>query len=289
MLIMNTKIAIVTDSTAACTEEMIGNVPIISVPLDVVWGDRPLRDGVDISAGGFYEEIKLAEIMPTTSQPSLSSFQEAYRNLINNGYEILSMHISEGISGTINSARQAAALLDAQDKVVVIDSLVTAMVLKMQILEAAKAINNGATLKECAALVQDMRNRCGVFFTVETLDYLERGGRMTRMQAFAGNLLQIHPILTFVDGKIVSIQKVRTYKGALSALKKLFFEGVEGKTIRNISATYTDNQAFVEEFVAEIIAELGIERPEDAFVDQLTPVIGTHTGPGCIGLAYLVE
>ncbi|MCD4751936.1 MAG: DegV family protein [Anaerolineaceae bacterium] len=215
------KIAIVTDSTAACTNEMIGNVPIISVPLDVVWGQHPLRDGVDISAGDFYEEMKLAEVMPTTSQPSPSAFQEAYRNLINNGYEVLSMHISEGISGTINSARHAAALLDAQDKVVVVDSLVTAMVLKMQILEAAKAVNNGATLKECAAFVQDMRNRCGVFFTVETLDYLERGGRMTRGGAFVGNLLQIRPILTFVDGKIVSIQKARTYKGAVKLPKTL--------------------------------------------------------------------
>ena len=172
-----TKIAIVTDSTAACTAEMIGNVPVISVPLDVVWGERTLQDGVDITAEEFYEEIKHAVVMPTTSQPSPSAFQEAYRNLLDNGYQVISMHISEGISGTINSARQAVQLLGVDEtKVVIVDSFVTAMVLKMQILEAAKAANAGAALDECVAAVKDARERCGVLFTVKTLDYLVRGG-----------------------------------------------------------------------------------------------------------------
>ena len=200
------------------------------------------------------------------------------------------MHISEGISGTINSARTAIQLLNASESdIVILDSYVTAMVLKMQILEAAKAANGGASFEECVAVVKDARERCGVLFTVKTLDFLERGGRLTRMQALAGNLLQLRPILTFEEGKIVSIEKVRTYKGALKSVKQRFFNAMEGKTLRNICATYTDNEEFVNQFMDEILAESGIERPADAFVDPLTPVVGTHTGPGCVGLGFMWE
>ncbi|NSW54047.1 MAG: DegV family protein [Anaerolineae bacterium] len=283
------KIAIVTDSTAACFMQAIGSVPLISVPLDVVWDGRTYRDGVDISAAQFYEQIKTARVMPTTSQPSPAAFQEAYQRLLDDGYQVLSMHISEGISGTVNSARQAKQLLGENAPIAILDSYVTAMVLKMQILEAAEAANQGASFAECVQLVESVRQRCGVYFTVSTLDYLERGGRMTKVQAFAGNLLQIRPILTFIDGKIHAIHKARTFNGALKSLKEHFHAAVAGRTIRNISATYTDNQAFVESFVAEVLEELKIERPAKAFVDPLTPVIGTHTGPGCVGLAYLLE
>jgi DegV family protein with EDD domain len=128
-----------------------------------------------------------------------------------------------------------------------------------------------------------------VYFTVQTLEFLERGGRMSRMQALAGNLLQIRPILTFVDGKITSIEKARTFRGALKSLRQYCINGAKGKQVRNIVATYTDNQEFVTQFLDELIREMGIEKPAKSFVDPLTPVIGTHTGPGCVGLAFLLE
>ena len=283
------KIAIVTDSTAAFPSAVLGEVPVVSVPLDVVWGSRTLRDGIDISPAAFYDEIKTATVMPTTSQPSPSAFLEAYQSLLDQGYEIISMHISEGISGTINSARQAKAMISDTAPITIHDSSVTAMVLKMQILEVLEAIQNGATLAQCQQAAEHARACCGVYFTVNTLDYLERGGRLSRMQAFAGNLLQLRPILTFKDGKITSIEKVRTYKGAVKALKERFLADLKGKQVRNLVGTYTDNQEFVEQIVSELCEELGIQRPPKSFVNPLTPVIGTHTGPGTIGLAYLTK
>jgi DegV family protein with EDD domain len=284
-----TRIAIVTDSTASFSEQHIGDVPVYAVPLDVIWAGETYKDGVDMHHDTFYTRLKTAKEMPTTSQPSPNAFLEVYKPLLEDGYQILSMHISEGISGTINSALQAKRILGEDTPIEIIDSFVTAMVLKMQILEAAQVINQGGSFEDAIAAVKSARERCGVFFTVETLEFLERGGRLSRMEAFAGNLLQIRPILTFVDGKIASIQKARTFKGALSALKEHFLKGIAGKQVRNISATYADNQAFVEEFMTELLQEAGIERPAQMFIDPLTPVVGTHTGPGCIGIAYLLE
>ena len=283
------KIALVTDSTASCSENKIGNVPVHSVPLDVVWGDETYQDGINLFPDEFYEKVKTAEVLPTTSQPSPKAFVDTYQALLQEGYQIISLHISEGISGTVNSARQAKKMIGEDAPIEIIDSFVTAMVLKMQLIEAAEAIDAGKTFDKVVDIVKSSRDRCYVYFTVKTLEFLERGGRMTRIQALAGNLLQIRPILTFMDGKITSIEKARTFKGALKALRQYCLDGVAGKKVRNICATYTDNKEFVEEFLADLIADMGIERPEKAFVDPLTPVIGTHTGPGCIGLAFLLE
>ena len=284
-----TKIAIVTDSTASFSEHTIGDVPVYSVPLDVIWAGETYKDGVDMHHDTFYSRLKTTKEMPTTSQPSPNAFLEVYKPLLEDGYKIISMHISEGISGTLNSALQAKRILGEDTPIEILDSFVTAMVLKMQILEAAQVINQGGSFEDAIAAVKSARERCGVFFTVETLEFLERGGRLTRVQALAGNLLQLRPILTFEDGKIASIQKARTFKGALKALKEHFLKGIEGGQVRNVCATYADNQTFVEEFMTELLQEAGIERPAQMFIDPLTPVIGTHTGPGCIGIAYLLE
>jgi len=283
------KIAIVTDSTASCRETHIGSVPVFSVPLDVVWGDKTFQDGVTLFPDEFYKKLKTAEEMPTTSQPSPKSFMDVYQKLLDDGYEIISMHISAGISGTMNSAIQAKKMIGEDEPIEILDSFVTAMVLKMQLIEAAEAIEAGKTLSEVVEVVKSVRERCHVYFTVKTLEFLERGGRMTRLQAMAGNLLQIRPILTFEDGKITSIEKARTFKGALKALRQYCLDGVNGNKVRNIVATYTDNQEFVTQFLDELVAEMGVEKPVKSFVDPLTPVIGTHTGPGCIGLAFLLE
>ena len=283
------KIAIVTDSTASCSESMIGNVPVFSVPLDVVWGEDTFQDGVTLFPDEFYEKIKTATVMPTTSQPSPQAFYEVYKKLLDDGYEVISIHISMGISGTLNSAIQAKKMLGEDAPIEIHDSYVTAMVLKMLLVEAAEAIETGKSLKEVVEVVKSARERCHVYFTVETLEFLERGGRMTRLQAFAGNLLQIRPILTFEDGKIASIEKARTFKGALKALKGYCVEGMQGKKVSNFVATYTDNEQFVTGFYNDLLEELGMEKPAKAFIDPLTPVIGTHTGPGCIGLAFMLE
>ena len=283
------KIAIVTDSTASLTEDKIGNVPVVSVPLDVIWGEETFQDGINLSPDAFYEKIKTAEVMPTTSQPSPQAFLDVYKKLLDEGYQIISIHISAGISGTINSATQAKNMLGADAPIEILDSFVTAMVLKMQLIEAAEAIEAGKSLAEVVDVVKSVRERCHVYFTVQTLEFLERGGRLTRVQALAGNLLQLRPILTFEEGKITSIEKPRTFKGALKSLKKYCIEGAKGKPVRNFVATYTDNEAFVTQFLDELLAEIGIEKPAKSFVDPLTPVIGTHTGPGCIGIAFLLD
>lgn len=283
------KIALVAESTSSFFGDHIGNVRVYPIILDIAWEGKTYKDGVDLTTAQFYAKLKTTEAMPKTSQPTPTAFYHLYQTMIADGYEIISIHTSKEISGTVESAQQAKAMLGADAPIEIIDSHFSAMVLKMLMVEAAEAIESGQSLQEVAATVRDARARCGIYFTVNTLEFLQKGGRLSSTQAFMGNLLQIRPILTFIDGKIVSIQKARTFKGALKVLKDHVHTEVKGKQIQSLVATYCDNQAFVEGFLEEVITELGIERPEKCYCDPLSPVVGTHTGPGSVGIAFLTD
>jgi len=279
------KVAIVTDSSPNIPAEIIQANNIHVVPLTVIWGEENYYDGVDITPEEFYKRLDTAKIMPSTSQPSVADFEVLFRRLHQEGYDILAVLISEDLSGTISSATQAKKLLpDANIEIVNSQTLV--MSLGFQVLAAARAANQGATLEECKRLAEDGKDRCGVIFVLDTLEFLHRGGRIGTAKRFMGTLLNVKPVLAVENGVIVPLDSVRTQKKALATIIDLIEEKTKGK--KNIRlATLHANCPELAQGVLDEAAER-IPNVETVF-SELSPVIGTHTGPGAVGLVYYYE
>jgi len=195
------KIAIVTDSSANIPQEYTKDLPIYSVPLHLLWGEKNLKDTVDITPADFYEEMKKSPLVPSTSEPSPEEMIAVYKPLLDQGYDIFSIHIAEKLSKTLNSAIQARQTLDAEN-IAVFDSRTTSMGLGLQILAIARAIAAGANLRTCLDIATKARERTGVYFIVSSLEYLRRGGRIGGAAAFLGTLLNLKPLLTIQNGQI---------------------------------------------------------------------------------------
>jgi DegV family protein with EDD domain len=279
------KVAIVTDSSPYIPENIIVENKIHVVPLTVIWGEETFYDGVDITPVEFYERLDKASIMPSTSQPSVADFEVVFRNLHEQGYDILSILISEDLSGTVSSATQAKAMLP-EANIEIINSRTIAMALGFLVLTAARAANQGASLAECKRLVENSLDKVGVIFVVDTLEFLHRGGRIGTAKRFMGTLLNVKPVLAVEDGLIVPLDSVRTQKKALQRIVDLVVERTQGgKNIR--LATLHANNSPTAEFVLDMVKEK-VPAVEDV-LSEVSPAIGTHAGPGTVGLAYLYE
>ena len=188
------KVAIITDSTAYLPENLVAAYNITVVPLVVIWGEETLRDNVDISPSEFYQRLATAKVMPSTSQATIQTFSDAFEKLLSEGYEILTIVISSALSGTLDSAIQAKKQFpDA--KIELIDSQLTSLPLAYMALTAARAAKRGASLEECKHIVEQIRENTQVFFAVETLEFLHRGGRIGGASRFLGTALNLKPIL----------------------------------------------------------------------------------------------
>ena len=282
------KVAIVTDSTAYIPPEVSKGYPIHSAPLQVVWGAETFRDGIDISPDQFYTRLGEAKIMPTTSQPSPATFKTMYEQLSSEGYDILSLHISTKLSGTIDSATQARAMLPAVN-IEVVDSTSTSMCLGFQVMAAARAAVQGATLRDCVAIAEQARANSGVMFLLSTLEFLRRGGRIGSGAAFLGTALNLKPILEVVGGKVEGIDKVRTWNKAQDRLLEIFEQRISGRKPLRIAAVYGGVRPEAEALLERARQRFGASDVSETLLSPVSPVIGVHTGPGCIGLAYMVE
>jgi DegV family protein with EDD domain len=279
------KVAIVTDSSPYIPTEIIQENHIHVVPLTVIWGDENFYDGVDITPVEFYQRLDKAKVMPSTSQPSVADFEVLFRKLDQEGFEILAILLSEDLSGTISSATQAKKLLP-EAKIEIINSQTLAMALGFQVLAAARAANQGASLEECKRLTEDSMNRCGVIFVLDTLEFLHRGGRIGSAKRFMGTLLNVKPVLSIEGGKIVPLDSVRTQKKALMTIIDIIEERTRGhKNIRLATLHANDPQT------AQFVLDEAVKRipsVEQVF-SEVSPVIGTHAGPGAVGLAYMYD
>ena len=279
------KVAIVTDSSPNIPAEIIAENNIHVVPLTVIWGEENFYDGVDISPVEFYKRLETAKVMPSTSQPSVADFEVIFRSLHEQGYEILAVLISEDLSGTISSATQAKKLLpDA--KIEIVNSKSLAMDLGFQVLLAARAANQGASLEECKQLAEDARDRGGIIFVLDTLEFLHRGGRIGVSKRFMGTVLNVKPVLTIEDGKITPLDSVRTQKKALEAIVDMIEERTKGHKNVRLATLHANNPE-----TAQFILDKATERinPVEQIFSELSPVIGTHAGPGAVGLAYIYD
>jgi len=282
---MSNKVAIVTDSTAYIPDEFLKQYNIGVVPLTVIWGDEILNDGVDIQPHQFYERLPKASVMPTTSQATPATMHDAFKGLIDQGYDVLGVFISSKISGTIASAQQAVDMLEnGKDKVAIVDSLLTSMAMGWPVLTAARAAEAGASLAECEKLAKEASNNSGILFVVDTLEFLRRGGRIGGAQALLGNVLNIKPILELKEGVIEPAGKVRTKKKALQHMIELAAERIGGRTPVRIAVTHANVQSEAEALLEAVKEHFN---PVETIISPLSPVIGTHVGPGALALTFM--
>jgi DegV family protein with EDD domain len=279
------KIAFVTDSTAYIPKELVEKYHITVAPQVLIWGEETLEDGIDIQPGEFYTRLAKADSMPTTSQVAVPTFKEIFERLHADGKEILVILLSSQLSKSLNSAELARQMVpDATIELV--DSKSTAMELGFHVLAAARAAADGATLAECKAVAEEARDKSGVLFVVDTLEFLHRGGRIGGASRLIGTAIQLKPILEVRDGRIESVEKVRTKKKAYQRLVELVLERVNSKEGEVRLASLHAN-AFED---AKILLDEMAEKTDavETVFSEVSPVVGTHCGPGTVGIAYMV-
>ncbi len=276
-------VAIVTDSTSTIPGEILAKYNISVVPQVVIWGEEVLRDQIDIQSSKFYERLAASATIPTTSQATIASFKEIFEGLNVQGHEILCVLISSKLSGTINSAQQAKELVPGA-KVEIVDSLSASMGLGFAVLEAAKAAATGASLADCKAVAEKAVPTTGVLLTPETLEFLIRGGRLTGTKKLLATALNIKPVLELQHGALEAVDRVRTRSKAKSRLVELMVERIGDKTPVRIAAIHANSKADAQEMLDEAVKLL---KPVEALLTEVSPAIGTHTGPGTIGLTWM--
>ena len=279
------KVAIVTDSTAFLPNDLLKLYSITVTPQILIWGDETFQDGVDIQPNEFYRKLETAKTMPTTSQVAIVTMKAAFENLLASGYDVLGVFISSKLSGTIQSAHQAKEMLPkARSKIVVLDSNSTSMAMGFHVLTVARAAQAGANLAECQKLAEEARKHSGVYFVVDTLEFLRRGGRIGGAQAMLGSALNLKPLLELRDGRIESIEKIRTKGKAINRMIELIVERIAGRKPVRLATLHANAEAEAKSALETAAAQLN---PVEQILASVSPAIGTHAGPGTVGLAYM--
>jgi DegV family protein with EDD domain len=280
------KVAIVTDSTTNLLSEMMRGLTIEVVPLQVIWGDETYRDGIDINPEQFYTRLAQAKGMPTTSQPSPAAFIKIYEKLLDSGYDILSVHISSKLSGTVDSAIQAKQTFPGAN-IEIIDSLSASMGLGFSILEAARAAEQGANLTECKTIVDNGLKNSKVFFLVKTLEFLHRGGRIGGGAAFLGTALNLKPILELRDGRVEALERVRTWNKAQDRLLEIMQQQIGSNRPIRIGVLHANSPEDASNLMERARGLFSVNDVRETAILPISPAIGTHTGPGCLGIVFM--
>ena len=280
---MDSKIAVVVDSTTTKPEGFLPGLEFRTAPAMIIWDGEELRDGVDIQPDEFYRRLETAEVMPSTSQATPVVFKEIYEELLGKGYQILVVTISSRLSGMYSSAMQAKEMF--QDAAIeVVDSLTGTMTIGFSLTKVHDALKKGADLKQCRQVVENALKNTGILLTVNTLEFLHRGGRIGAAQKFLGSALQLKPILEVAEGVFEGLERVRTRKKALNKLVDLTIERIGGHKPVHIAALHANAQEVAEELIETVKSRIEIAQ---SFVTPVIPAVGVHLGPGTVGLAFL--
>jgi DegV family protein with EDD domain len=286
---MGNKVAIVTDTTACIPKDQVEKYGIEVVPIEFIFGDKVYRDGIDMSPAEFYTRLREAEKLPTTSGSSPSPFLTAYRTASQKAAGILCITLAANLSGMFNSAQLARkmaqnALPDVE--IEVLDCQTAAAAQGLIVLAAAKAAAQGKNLTEVIEIARDVMQRVNLFASLDTLYYLVKGGRVPKAAALASSLLKIKPVFTINNGDAKPVTNPRTTQGAIKRLIKLMEEKVVREKPLHVAVMHANvpNEA-------ETLGKLISTRFDCAelFFTEFTPVMGVHTGPGLIGVAFYNE
>jgi DegV family protein with EDD domain len=276
-------VTIISDSSAAIPERFVKEYGIKVVPLQVIWGGKSYRDGVDIKPTEFYTRLKNADELPTTSSVSVHDYQVMIKEILDAGNSVLILPISSGISACMDNAVQAKAFFPGAP-IEVVETRLVSMALSFMVLATARAIRSGASLSEAKEVAYQSYSHIGVYFTVNDLKYLHKGGRIGSAKRYMGTALRIKPILEIRDGKIEAVESAITRRKALERLIELVEEGIAGRSPVRISAFHALDEELAQELQDKCVARFGAV---EAILGEVSPVIGSHVGPGTVSIAYM--
>ena len=274
-------VKIVTDSVADLPSQVVKELDITVVPILIRWGEELYRDGIDLTAEQFYERLKRSKIPPSTSVPSPGTFAEAYDKLAEEANEILAIIVTSRLTGTYNVALQSIGLMKRKCRVEVIDSKCATMAEGFVVMKAAQAAQAGASLDEVMEVARKTIPRVDFLSTFDTLEYLKRGGRIGKAQAFLGSILKVNPLITLRDGVVEPVGRTRSRAKAIDRLCEFAMSYSHIEEIAIEEAT-TPNDA------DRIAERLSAKFPKERiYRSKPSPVIGAHTGPGFLLIAVL--
>lgn len=274
--------SIVADTTCGLTIQEAESMGIRLIGLKVIFGNESYQETFELGAERFYGLLKASNIIPTTSQPSVGEFKKVYEAAFSESADILSIHISSELSKTVESARIAASEIEGS-KISIIDSMTTAAGMTILIERAMKMRDSGASLKDAEDALNSLKKRMKTVLSVDTLEYLKKGGRIGGAQAMLGTVLKIKPILELVNGKIEPLDKARGNSKAYERICEYIEESCAGKP-EIINICHADAIGKANEF--KLALRNKFNDISDVQASMLSPVIGTHTGPGTIGIAF---
>ena len=283
-------IRIVTDSSADLPTDLVQKHQITVIPCYVVVDDQTFKDGVDIQADEFYRRLQAKGRTPTTAQPTVADFQEVYRDLVGQGDQVISIHVSGKLSGTMNSAQQAKASLNAGQTngeggapVEIIDSQLASIPLGLAVLDAAVMAAEGDDYLEIAAKVRQGLTSHHGLFALDTLEYLHKGGRIGKARAFMGSILSVKPILRLYDGEAHPVERPRNREKAMRRLVELAHDLAP---VRQLAVTYStdpDRMAALKQDLTDLL-------PADQIIEtRFGATLGTYIGPDALGVAVTQE
>jgi DegV family protein with EDD domain len=277
--------AIVLDSTSDYPDAPARFPNMRFVPLYVRFGDETYRDYVELGPAAFYEKLRISTVTPATAQPTPQDFVSAYEDLA--AYErIYSLHVSAKVSGTFQSAELAAQEIGG-DRVRVVDTMTASLAIAMLSHAIQRRLARGTTDEEIATVIDRFHAHCDVLFTVETLEYLQRGGRIGKAQALAGSLLNLRPVLSVEDGEVIAAARVRGKQKALAEFERRFVAATTDGPGLRVAIAHAD----AEEWVGTLSELAWRVRPnaEIEFTSTLGAVVGTHAGPGAVGFFWFQD
>jgi DegV family protein with EDD domain len=278
------KIKIVTDSTMDMTKEQADQIGVVVVPLSVTINGETYLDRVEIQPAEFMETMKGLKELPKSSQPSAGTFLEVYDTLGEEGYEVISIHMTGKMSGTVRSAESAAQM--TKTKVSVVDSEFISIALQFQVREAAEMAKQGKNVEEILEHLDKVRKNSKLYIMIDTLENMVKGGRIGKGKAFIGSLLNIKPIASLEGAEYNPVAKVRSHSQVVKWLAKQFAEDVKGRTIKGVGIVHAEAHELAMKVKYSCTAVTGYQ---DISVDYTGPTISTHTGPGAIALMYYYE
>jgi len=276
------KLAIVTDSVSDISPKIAKELNIKVVPLTVIFGTEQFLDGIELSNAEFFKKLETDPNHPSTSQPSPEAFVKTYEKLLKEGYEILSVHVSAKLSGTINSAEQAIKTIDT-NKIKIIDTGSASMAQGLVAMSAARAAKNAKSLDELADIAESTAKKTTVYVAMDTMEFLKRGGRIGKARAMLGSILNIKPIITTNDGEIVPHSRARTIKKAISSMINDMGEKDQIIEVAVLHSTTPD-------LAKDVMTQINAQNLNNAgTITEIGPVVGTHAGPGCLAIAFTTK
>ena len=275
-------IKIVTDSTSDLPQDVTESMGIEVVPLNVHFGADGYKDRVDLTPDRFYDLLINGDVFPTTSQPSVGEFIDVYKRLAPDADGIVSVHVSEKVSGTMNSARLASQQAEVDCPIEVVDTYLASMGVGMVAMEVARVAGSGGDMNEVTLAARDAVTRCQCFVLLDTLEYLQKGGRIGKAQALLGNLLRIRPLIIVQDGEVHTLGKERTRRKGIA---KLISTATEFAPLAGVAVMYSTSPDEAHSLAQDLSSLM--EGDQEPMVLQFGPTLGTYVGPDALGIGLI--